>query len=94
MAMLLFFFLIFIFFLIALYFLLIKIANPVDKKIKNREFQKKHIDNIEHEIAVKQMEIDTLSRSTVLQEDKQEAEKELNELKELHKKIIKDRGEN
>lgn len=94
MAMLLFFFLIFIFFLIALYFLLMKIANPVDKKVKNREFQKKHIDNIEHEIAVKQMEINALSRSTVLQEDKREAEKELNELKELHKKIKENKGEN
>lgn len=94
MAMLLFFLLIFIFFLIILYFLLTKIANPVDKKIKDREFQKKHIDDVKHEIAVKQREIDALSRSSVLQEDKQEAEKELNELKELHKKIIKDRGEN
>ncbi|MDN6162097.1 MAG: hypothetical protein L0I79_04905 [Atopostipes sp.] len=94
MAMLLFWFLVFIVFLIMLYFVLVKIANPVDKKVRSREFKKKHIDDIKHEIAVKQMEVDALSRSTVLQEDKQEAEKELNELKELHKKIIKDRGEN
>lgn len=90
MAMLLFLLLIFIFFLIILYFLLMKIANPVDKKIKDREFQKKHIDDIKHEIAVKKREIDTLSRSTVLQEDKKEAEKELDELKKLHKDIMKD----
>ncbi len=90
MAMLLFLLLIFIFFLIILYFLLTKIANPVDKKIKDREFQKKHIDDVKHEIAVKQREIDALSRSSVLQEDKKEAEKELNELKKLHKDIMKD----
>lgn len=90
MAMLLFLLLIFIFFLIILYFLLMKIANPVDKKIKDREFQKKHIDDIKHEIAIKKREIDTLSRSTVLQEDKKEAEKELDELKKLHKDIMKD----
>lgn len=90
MAMLLFLLLIFIFFLIILYFLLTKIANPVDKKIKNREFQKKHIDDVKHEIAVKQSEIDALSSSSVLQEDKKEAEKELDELKKLHKDIMKD----
>lgn len=90
MAMLLFLLLIFIFFLIILYFLLTKIANPVDKKIKDREFQKKHIDDVKHEIAVKQAEIDALSSSSVLQEDKKEAEKELDELKKLHKDIMKD----
>lgn len=91
MAMLLFLLLIFIFFLIILYFLLTKIVNPVDKKIKDREFQKKHIDDVKHEIAVKQAEIDALSRSSVLQEDKREAEKELDELKKLHKDIMKDK---
>lgn len=90
MAMLLFFLLIFIFFLIILYFILKKIVNPVDKKIKDKEFQKKHIDDVKHEIAVKQAEINALSRSSVLQEDKKEAEKELDELKKLHKSITKD----
>lgn len=90
MAMLLFLLLIFIFFLIILYFLLTKIANPVDKKIKDREFQKKHIDDVKHEIDVKKAEINSLSRSSALQEDKKEAEKELDELKKLHKDIMKD----
>lgn len=90
MAMLLFFLLIFIFFLIILYFILKKIVNPVDKKIKDKEFQKKHIDDVKHEIAVKQAEINALSRSSVLQEDKKEAEKELDELKKLQKEITRD----
>ena len=90
MAMLLFWFLVFIVFLIVLYFVLVKIANPVDKKVRSREFKRKHIDNVKHDITVKQIEIDTLSRSTLFKEEKKQAEKELKELQKLHKDIMKD----
>lgn len=90
MAMLLFWFLVFIVFLIMLYFVLVKIANPVDKKVRSREFKKRHIDNVKHDISVKQIEIDTLSRSTLFKEEKKQAEQELKELKKLHKDIMKD----
>ena len=90
MAMLLFFFLVFIVFLIILYFILVKIANPVDKKVRSREFKRRHIDNVKHDISVKQIEIDALSRSTVFKEEKKQAEKELKELQKLHKDIMKD----
>ena len=90
MAMLLFFFLVFIVFLIILYFVLVKIANPVDKKVRSREFKRRHIDNVKHDISVKQIEIDALSRSTVFKEEKKQAEKELKELQKLHKDIMKD----
>lgn len=90
MAMLLFWFLVFIVFLIILYFILVKIANPVDKKVRSREFKRKHIDNVKHDITVKQIEIDTLSRSTIFKEEKKRAEKELKELQKLHKDIMKD----
>lgn len=90
MAMLLFWFLVFIVFLIMLYFVLVKIANPVDKKVRSREFKKRHIDNVKHDISVKQIEIDALSRSTVFKEEKKQAEKELKELQKLHKDIMKD----
>lgn len=90
MAMLLFWFLVFIVFLIMLYFVLVKIANPVDKKVRSREFKRKHIDNVKHDITVKQIEIDTLSRSTLFKEEKKQAEKELKELQKLHKDIMKD----
>lgn len=90
MAMLLFWFLVFIVFLIILYFVLVKIANPVDKKVRSREFKRKHIDNVKHDITVKQIEIDTLSRSTLFKEEKKQAEQELKELKKLHKDIMKD----
>ena len=90
MAMLLFFFLVFIVFLIILYFVLVKIANPVDKKVRSREYKRKHIDNVKHDISVKEIEIDALSRSTVFKEEKKQAEKELKELQKLHKDIMKD----
>lgn len=90
MAMLLFWFLVFIVFLIMLYFVLVKIANPVDKKVRSREFKRKHIDNVKHDISVKQIEIDALSRSTLFKEEKKQAEQELKELKKLHKDIMKD----
>lgn len=90
MAMLLFWFLVFIVFLIILYFVLVKIANPVDKKVRSREYKRKHIDNVKHDISVKQIEIDTLSRSTLFKEEKKQAEQELKELKKLHKDIMKD----
>ena len=90
MAMLLFWFLVFIVFLIMLYFVLVKIANPVDKKVRSREFKKRHIDNVKHDISVKQIEIDALSRRTVFKEEKKQAEKELKELQKLHKDIMKD----
>ena len=89
MAMILFLFLIFILFLIALYFVLMKIANPIDKQVKKREFERKHIEAITHDIAIKQREIDALSRSTGLKEEKKQAEKELKELQKLHKDIMK-----
>lgn len=90
MAMILFLFLIFIFFLIALYFVLMKIANPIDKQVRKQEFERKHIESVTHDIAVKQREIDALSRSTWLKEEKKQAEKELKELQKLHKDIMKD----
>lgn len=89
MAMLLFLFLIFIFFLIGLYFVLMKIANPVDKQVRRSEYKRKNIDNVKHDIAIKEREIDSLSRSTLLQEERKQAERELKELKKLHKDIKK-----
>lgn len=83
MAMLLFLFLIFFFFLIVLYFVLMKIVNPVDKQVRSSEYKRKNINSVKHDITVKEREIDSLSRSTTLQEKRKQAEQELKELKKI-----------
>lgn len=89
MAMLLFLFLIFIIFLGCLYFLLIKLINPIDRKIKDKEFKKTYMDTIKQETTIKRREIDALSRSIEYAEEKKQAEKELEDLLKLYKNINK-----